>query len=276
MSGSPTRPVIRYYGGKWRLAPWIIAQFPPHRVYVEPFGGGASVLMRKPRSYAEVYNDLDGEIVNVFRVLRDPAQARELERLLRLTPYARDEFNAAYIPASDPIEWARRTLIRSAMGFGVNGINKNTGFRSNSSRSGTTPSHDWANYPNHIAEFCARLAGVVIESRPAIECIAQHDSPQTLHYVDPPYPHDTRGEHMDGNYRHEMTDADHRELAAFLRTLRGTVILSGYPCELYDAELYPDWRRTERKAMADGARERTEVLWMNRATDYGPLFGGMA
>jgi len=110
---APTRPVLRYHGGKWRLASWIISHFPPHRVYVEPFGGAASVLLRKPRSYAEVYNDMDGEIVNVFRVLRDPARARELERVLRLTPFAREEFELSYIRDEDPIEQARRTIVRA-------------------------------------------------------------------------------------------------------------------------------------------------------------------
>src|ERR1041385_943962 len=92
----PTRPVVRYHGGKWNLAPWIISHFPPHRIYVEPFGGAASVLLQKPRSYAEIYNDLDQEVVNVFRILRDRKAARELERLLRLTPFARDEFCHSY------------------------------------------------------------------------------------------------------------------------------------------------------------------------------------
>ena len=89
---APTRPALRYHGGKWRLAPWIISHFPAHRTYVEPFGGGASVLMRKPRSYAEVYNDTNAEVVNVFRVLRDPDAAKELERRIRLTPFAPGTF----------------------------------------------------------------------------------------------------------------------------------------------------------------------------------------
>lgn len=256
-----TRPVLRYFGGKWRLAPWIISQMPAHRVYVESFGGGASVLLRKPRSYAEVYNDLDGEIVNVFRVLRNPAQARELERLLRLTPFAREEHEEAYLPAADPIEQARRTIVKSFMGFSSDAIHSNTGFRSNSARPGTIPAHDWAHYPDQIPLFCARLAGVVVENRDALVVMAQHDAPTALHYVDPPYPHGVRG--VAGKYGQELTDDQHRELAAFLRTLKGMVILSGYGCELYD-ELYPDWQHIERKAFASGARERTEVLWISR------------
>lgn len=108
MSGRVTRPVLRYHGGKWRLAPWIIQHFPPHRTYVEPYGGAASVLMRKPRSYAEVYNDLDGEVCSLFRVLREPASAVELRRLVALTPFARDEFALSYVPSPDPIEYGAR------------------------------------------------------------------------------------------------------------------------------------------------------------------------
>lgn len=113
---APRRPVLRYHGGKWRLAPWICAHFPAHRLYVEPFGGAASVLLRKPRSYGEIYNDLDGEIVNVFRVLRDNGHA--LRAALELTPFAREEFAESYMPHSDPIEQARRTIVRSFQGFG--------------------------------------------------------------------------------------------------------------------------------------------------------------
>jgi hypothetical protein len=176
-----TRPVLRYHGGKWKLAPWILEHFPPHRVYVEPFGGGGSVLMRKPRSYAEVYNDTWETVVNVFKVLRDPAQAAALEQLLRLTPYARDEYTDTNTEAcadiDDPVERARRTILRSLAGFGSASTNGDyaTGFRANSHRSGTTPAHDWANYPGHVSAFTARLAGVCIENRPAAEVILQHD-----------------------------------------------------------------------------------------------------
>lgn len=292
MSAAPTRPVLRWHGGKWRLAPWIIGHFPKHKVYVEPFGGAASVLMRKPRSYGEVYNDLDDEAVCLFRVLRDPAQAAELEKAIRLTPFARAEFRKAYEQTDDPIERSRRLVIRSFMGFGSNAHSsqekghRSTGFRANAHKSGTTPAQDWANWPNALAATIARLQGVTIENRDAREVIAQHDGRDTLHYVDPPYLPETRAR---GNrydlawrmYRHELSRDDHAELLEFLCELEGMVVLSGYPDALYDDALR-EWRRVETKAHADGARERIEVLWLNpacvaaldaRAGGYGtPLF----
>lgn len=260
---APTRPALRYYGGKWRLAPWIISHFPPHRCYVEPYAGAASVLLQKPRSYAEVYNDLDGEIVNLFRVLRNPAQSRELERLLLLTPYARTEFEQSYLADGDPIEQARRSITRSYMGFGSASLEETvTGFRDNAKRSGTIPAHDWARYPAQLAHMCNRLAGVVIESRNALEVITRQDGPKTLFYVDPPYPHETRGRVRVHRYRHEMSSEEHRALSELLHQVEGYVILSGYDCELY-GELYADWKSVERETHADGALDRTEILWLS-------------
>ncbi|QQN73931.1 DNA adenine methylase [Croceicoccus sp. YJ47] len=273
---SPRRPALRWHGGKWLLAPWIISHFPKHQVYVEPFGGAASVLLRKQRSYAEIYNDLDQSVVNLFRVLRSE-QAGKLVESLRLTPFARDEFSEAYQDAECPIERARRLVIRSFMGFGSNGHNKLTGFRANSNRSGTTPAHDWQNYPDSLALIVGRLGGVTVENKDAKAVMAQHDAPTTLHYVDPPYVWATRDKGDD--YAHELTDDQHSDLLAFLRELRGMVVLSGYPNEKYDAAL-SDWTRVERNALADGARARVEVLWLNPAvtdaTSNGPLFEGKA
>lgn len=270
----PTRPVLRYHGGKWRLAPWIISHFPPHRVYVEPFGGGASVLLRKQRAYAEVYNDLSDEVVNVFRVLRDAPD--ELQRRLYLTPYARAEFELTdgqgNEPTSpDPIERARLTILRSLAGFGSASTyaSYRTGFRGNSNRSGTTPAHDWANYPKHVVRFVERLRGVTIESDDFGKLFERHDQAGALFYCDPPYVHDTRshyhGRRGQAAYRHEMSDDDHRRLADVLRHCAGMVVLSGYPCDLYDVELFPSWERHEREHLADGARKRTEVVWLNPA-----------
>lgn len=277
----PRRPALRYHGGKWKQARTIIAEFPPHRVYVEPFGGGASVLLRKPRSYAEVYNDLDGEIVSFFRILRDPDTAAELQRRVAMTPFARGEFNEAYQAADDPIEEARRLLIRSFMGFGSDGILavSRTGFRANSNRSGTTPAQDWRNFADCIPEFTERLRGVVIENRHAREVIAAHDGPETLFYVDPPYVLSTRkgwGLGLSRGYKHELGDEDHAHLAAILNGVRGMVVLSGYACDLYE-QLYDGWKRIEYGAHADGARARVETVWINDAASRSHgLFAGVA
>lgn len=132
-------PLIRYHGGKFRLAPWVISHFPDHRCYVEPFGGAASVLLRKSRSEAEVYNDLDDEIVNLFRVPRDKDQAEKLIDACLLTPYSRTEFNCAYEISDCSIERARKTIVRATMGFGSAGATKGkTGFRLDTKRNSAT------------------------------------------------------------------------------------------------------------------------------------------
>jgi len=266
------RPVLRWHGGKWLLAPWIIEHFPAHQVYVEPFGGAGSVLMRKERAYAEIWNDLDGDVVNLFQVLRSD-RAMELVEALKLTPFSRSEFDLAYTPIADPMECARRLVVRSFMGFGSNGHNAKakTGFRANSNRSGTTPAHDWVNYPESLANVVERLRGVTVENRDAMEVMRQHDAADTLHYVDPPYLPSTRSlknpydiKCRGGMYAHEMHEGEHQPLLEGLRSLSGMVVLSGYPAPLYDT-LLADWMRVERAALADGARARTEVLWINPA-----------
>lgn len=264
---APTRPVLRYHGGKWRLAPWIVSHFPAHRVYVEPFGGGASVLLRKPIAEREVYNDLDEDVVNLFRVLRDPAPAARLIELLRLTPFSRTEFEDSYEPTEEPVERARRLVIRSYMGFGSSVLQSHaTGFRdyTKAHRRSRYPAQDWANYPDCLRLAVQRFAAVVVDRRDAIEVIERHDSPATLFYVDPPYVLSTRAsaKGVRQKYAYELDDDYHRRLAATLRERQGCVILSGYPCDLYDVELFPDWQRIERPAMADGANPRTEVLWI--------------
>ncbi len=220
------------------------------------------MLLRKPRAYAEVYNDLDGEIVNLFLVARD--QGEQLAKLCELTPFARAEFAQSYEPAGDPLEQARRTLARSFMGFGSAGISgQSTGFRANSNRSGTTPAHDWMNYPEALRTTIQRLRGVVIENRDAQACMRQHDSPTTLHYVDPPYVHDTRSMRTRSPaYRHEMTDEQHQALATSLHSLTGMVVVSGYRCDLNDAA-FAGWRRIDKASHADGARDRIESLWLS-------------
>lgn len=271
--------MLRYHGGKWKIAPWIIKHFPPHRIYVEPYGGAAGVLLRKGRSYLEVYNDLDEAVVNVFRVLRDPDQAQELERLLRLTPFAREEFELSAELAEDPVEWARRTVARAFMGFGTTGGYKdNTGFRAQCYRTHKSGAADWRGYPDELRYFSARLQGVVIENRPALEVIAHQDTPGTLFYVDPPYPQGTRNDHG-GKYRYEMSDEEHAELAQVLHGIGGMALVSGYACELY-GELYGDWACVTRETVASGNRggtARVEHLWISPTAERArrPLLAGL-
>lgn len=263
-------PVIRYHGGKFRLAPWVLQHFPAHTCYVESFGGAAGVLMQKSRSYAEVYNDMDGDIVNLFRVFQAEQSRNTLAELLMLTPYSREEFELAWQPTDNQVERARRTIIRAQMGFGSAGATKGiTGFRIDTKRKYGTAQSLWAKYPEQIAVIGQRLAGVLIENRPAIEVIKAHDDLGTLHYVDPPYMHGTRYKNaVSGRYyRYEMTDADHRELINTLLEAKGMVALSGYASEIY-SELLTGWSMNSTSARISAGRgtsSRQECLWLNPA-----------
>lgn len=287
---TPTRPVLRYLGGKWRLAPWIISHFPAHRLYVEPFGGAASVLLRKPRSMGECYNDLDGEVVNLFRVLRDMDSATELRRRISLTPFSREEYDAAFLQAEEPVERARRLVVRSYMGHGSSSAlsKKSTGFRASLvNRGGALPAGEWPTLPGALSAVTDRLQGVLIENRPALQVIDRYDEPDALIYLDPPYVTDTRSQKRRGGqpfhaYAHELTDEQHAELLDRIVSCRAAVILSGYPSETYDQRLSA-WERREIGTHADGALDRTEVIWINPLCaerlerEKSPLlFGGAA
>ncbi len=278
-----TSPAIRYHGAKFRLAPWIMQFFPRHQCYVEPFGGAAGVLLQKTRSYAEVYNDIDGEIVNYFEVLRDRELRGRLIEALALTPFSRAEFDQAYEPTDDPVEWARRTAIKAQMGFGSAGATKGrTGFRVDVTRAYSTPPDLWARFPSALATVGERFTGVLIENRDALDVMGLYDGPQTLFYVDPPYVLSTRQLAGAGRYyRHEMDDAEHYRLLDRLEGLSGMVVLSGYESAIYGDRL-ADWKsfRTQsRIAAGRGSGTRTEIVWINRCcqdalyNDLGPLFG---
>lgn len=279
MTAAPTRPILRYHGGKWMLAPWIIRHLPPHRVYVEPFGGAASVLLRKPRSYAEVYNDLDGDVVNLFHVVREHPEV--LEHVVTWTPWSREEFDRANEPAEDPVERARRMIVRAFMGYASTGVLKKgrTGFRATSYRATQTGVADWVTYPPTIRDVAARMRGVCIESRDALEVVAQQDAADTLFYVDPPYSHGTRTGYQGGQaYAHELDDDGHRRLGEVLGSIEGMAVVSGYRCDLYD-EVYAGWRRVDRSVPTGGNVRRTESLWISPRADRElttPLFRELA
>jgi DNA adenine methylase len=266
--GGPPRPLLRYFGGKWRLAPRIVAHFPPHRIYVEPFGGGASVLLRKPRAYNETYNDLDGEVVNLFRVLRSK-RAAELIRLVGLTPYSRDEYFAAFELSPDPVERARRTLVRSHFGHGTAGtrMDRRSGFRSDGRSACTNVAGEWGCFADALQAVVERLRGVSIEHCPALELVDRFDDPKALLYLDPPYLPETRsakakrgeGYHT---YAVEMSAADHACMLDRINASRAMIVLSGYPSATYEAALQ-GWTRLSVKALAHRNAARTEVIWLN-------------
>lgn len=280
------RPVMRYLGGKWRMAPWIISHLPQHRVYVEPFGGAASVLLRKPRPAlggGECYNDLDGSVVNLFRVLQEPSQAEELARRVSLTPFAREEYDLAFRAARCPVERARRLIVRSYMGHGSSSAvsTRQTGFRASMiNRKGALPANERPGLPDALLAVRDRLQGVLIERRPAMMLIDRYDTPDTLLYLDPPYMPSTRSAKKRGGqafhaYAHEMTEDDHAQLLCRACSFSGMVAISGYASDLYDTIL-SDWTRDEFQTHADGALKRTEVLWRNAAATNAASIGEAA
>lgn len=265
-AGVPRRPAVRWLGSKWRLTPWILEHLPPHELYVEPYGGSASVLLRKPRSPIEVLGDLDDELLCLYQVLRDPDMSARLRQVCELTCFSDAEFRLAMrrLPAdADPVERARRMVVRHAMQVSpdVRGETMGTGFRRYSGMLRRVAAVDWTSYPDAIPEIHARLRGVIIERSPAVETIRRHDRVGALHYVDPPYVHTTRSEARKG-YCHEMTDLQHRDLLDCLLDLKGVAVVSGYASPLYD-EALAGWRRVTREVTDHARQWRTEVLWIS-------------
>lgn len=255
---------VPYFGGKQRLAPWIVSLLPEHDHYVEPFAGSLSVLLAKKPSRMETASDLDGELMTFWRVLRD--RPEELLRACMLTPHSRAELSATWDPTEDELELARRIWCRLAQGR--SGTLRNTGWRHYIDPAGSVTSMPGylEAYVGRLAAAAERLHGVSLENLPALELIAKYGKqPKCLLYVDPPYLGSTRG--WGNNYRVEMkTELEHRELAAALADCKAAVVLSGYGSDLY-AELFDGWHRYEQSTMTGNAssdKGRTEVLWSNR------------
>ena len=261
--------ILNYPGAKWGMAEEIVSLMPPHRSYLEPFFGSGAVLFNKPPSAIETVNDIDGDIVNFFTVLRE--QPEELARLIELTPYARDVFDDAHHNrGTEQLDRAYRFAIRSKMGHGFKTYQK-TGFKIDRyARERSYCVDCWNSLPEGLRNAAGRLKEVQIENRPALDIIRRFNFDNVLIYADPPYLLDTRGGKQ---YRHEMAEQDHVELLSALLEHKGPVILSGYPSELYDRELN-GWSRITRKAYNQNADQRTEVLWCNFEVGQASLFDG--
>lgn len=259
-------PAVRYHGGKWRLAPWIIQNIPSQPTcYVEPYGGGASVILRKRPSTIDVYNDLDGDVVNFFRVLRD--QWQDLKSAIELTPYSREELAlATEREESSHLERARRFYVRAWQGFSGPCCQGKPGWRYvRESHRNESPIRQWRRM-EHMDAIVERLRGVYIEHDTALNVIARYDGPETLFYVDPPYLPATRSASSQRKaYVHEMTRDEHEALAGILNQVQGDVLISGYDSEDYD-RWFADWAKSTRSARTQKAVERTECLWHKGST----------
>lgn len=259
--------LLNYPGSKWGMAQKIISLMPPHRSYVEPFFGSGAVLFNKPPSSIETVNDIDGDVVNFFRVLRE--RPEELAAAVGLTPYARDVFDDAHEnKGTSDFDRAYRFVIRSKMGYGFKPYNK-TGFKIDVyARERSYCVSCWNQLPKNLMEAAARLKGVQIENRPALDVIRKFNHSNALIYADPPYLLQTRSGRQ---YRHEMDEQDHMDLLTALKQHKGYVILSGYPSEMYDRELR-GWSRIEQKSYTQSAKHRTEVLWCNFESGIKNIF----
>src|SRR5436305_2623589 len=235
-----------WYGGKYSHLDWLLPLLPKATHYCEPFGGSAAVLINREPSPVETYNDIHSDVVNFFRMLREQKDA--LVEAIGLTPFSREEFERAISNEEgiSDLERARRFYILARQvrtGLAQKASSGRWAHCLLTSRAGMAGAVSrWLGAVEDLPYIAQRLLRVQIENANATEVIKRYDSPETLFYCDPPYPHDSR---TDSNaYAYEMTDGQHRELAQVLRNVKGRVALSGYHCALMD-ELYGDWRRVE-------------------------------
>lgn len=257
-----------WYGGKFSHLDWLLPLLPDCHHYCEPFAGSGAVLLNREPSPVETFNDLDGEVVHFFRILRE-----DKERLLEaigLTPFAREEFAIACEVSPDlpPLERARRFYIRARQvrtGLAQTATIGRWANCKNTSRAGMSGVISrWLGAVKDLPAVALRLLRVQIENRPAVDVIRLYDSPTTLFYCDPPYVHSTRGDAK--AYGFEMTDAQHHELAKVLNSVHGMVAFSNYQAGILD-ELYPapKWHKTISPARTNHSTKdtRVEILWTN-------------
>ena len=258
MPGARATTIAPYYGGKARIASWIVSHLPPHKTYVEPFCGVASVLMKKRRSDLEVINDIDDNIHNMFCVLRDDSLWPKLMDSLDLTPWSRKEWEDSLPPypeGMDSVERARRTLVQLHMSFG--GVLRNGAFKIKTKNGPLA----WSSASERIPPAVERLRGVVVERGDAMKVIERYDSKDALFYVDPPYVGGTRPTNKNG-YLHEMAgEGDHVRLLEALNEIDGSVVLSGYESDVYK-DMLKEWKTYKKATTTNRHGSVTECLWV--------------
>jgi DNA adenine methylase len=266
---------LKWLGGKFRLTPKLLPLIPAHEVYVEPFGGAGSVLLAKERSRVEIYNEIDPNPVNFFRVLQDAKDFKEFRRLVDLTIYSRREyccFRSSFKSGltDDPVSRAHQWYVLVRQSFGGM-VGKSWGSTvTKSSRGMTEATSSYLASVTNLPKMAARLQGVRIENKDYREIMQDFDSPKTFFYCDPPYLPSTR---IHGEYRFEMSETQHEELIKFLLNLEGKIMLSGYKNELYRRLEQAGWERRDfpQKLSLAGRTyqhrrtnlNRVESIWMN-------------
>lgn len=253
------KALLKYPGAKNRLAPWIVSHIPSHKVYCEPFLGSAAVFLNKEPAYNEILNDLDDDIYNFFKVVRENPE--ELCRLIEATPYSRTEYTTAYVESEEEalsIESARRFAVKCWQGFGCGNKYKN-GYRRGIGAASPNPAKAWARLPETIQLAAERIKNAQIEHKDALELITDLCGKDTFIYIDPPYLQDTRKSYL---YNHEMTDEQHAELLQIVKESDCKIMISAYENELYDNVL-ADWKKEHKSTTAECSRRRVETLYMN-------------
>lgn len=270
MSMIKPAPVLRYPGAKWNLAEWIVSHMPAHRSYVEPYFGSGALFFTKPKSPLETANDINGHVVNLFRVMRERPEA--LAAAVEFTPFSRCEYELSYdrdLSVLDPVEAARRFLVRTWQGHGSAAEQYRNGWsivRQEEKSPGRPLYRQWRNLPNRVLAAADRLKEAHIECRPAVEVIQAFAAPETLIYADPPYPTSVLSAKSKGRkiYDDVMTDAEHEEMLTALVSHPGYALLSNYACELYDDVLIPaGWTYETKRASTEKGGSREEILWLN-------------
>ena len=256
--------IVRYYGGKWKLGKFIIANFPKHRIFVDVFGGGANIILQKPPSKIEVFNDISHEVINFFEVLRDFPE--ELAAKIYLTPYSRVEKENAYIiDNDDKLERARKFIIKSWMSIGGGASRWKTGLRFRRNES-NQPIKQWNTLPEKILKAAERFKNVIIENDDFEKIIIRYDSGETLFYCDPPYWSEAPSKWVkySAGYLQKFSKEDHIRLADILHNVKGMVVISGFDSKLYN-QLYKDWECIEKTAVNMNGKKYNEKIWLNKS-----------